>query len=104
MINPHVYGWAIDIWPDSFPLGQGMSKEEFLAKGKPVVFHKKREDIVTASFKNEFFVAKDDKEYIELINTIMKDRVFTKKMVQLEQEYQLTFKGKSLVDVLEAKF
>ena len=36
-INPHIYGWVIDVWLDSFPLIGGHSVEEFKAKGGVVI-------------------------------------------------------------------
>lgn len=36
-VNPHVYGWVIDICLDTFPLYGGNSVEEVKAKGKAIV-------------------------------------------------------------------
>lgn len=36
-INPHVYGWVIDVWPETFPLYQGVSQEEFISKNNGIV-------------------------------------------------------------------
>ena len=36
-VNPHVFGWVIDVWPDSFPLRQGNSLSEYRSKGKAYV-------------------------------------------------------------------
>jgi hypothetical protein len=37
-VNPHMCGWVIDVWPDSFPLRQGQSKNEYSAKGGVVIY------------------------------------------------------------------
>lgn len=36
-IQAHLYGNIIDIWPNTFPVPQGLSTLEFMAKGKPVL-------------------------------------------------------------------
>lgn len=82
-ISPHVYGWVIDIWPDTFPLGQGLSKEEFLAKGGSAVFHRKREDMKKS--EKQFFLAESDKEYIEITNKLINDKLFRKKVNEIEK-------------------
>jgi glycosyltransferase involved in cell wall biosynthesis len=38
-VNPHVFGWVIDIWLDSFPLRQGHSLVEAQAKGGAIVHY-----------------------------------------------------------------
>jgi len=40
-VNPHVYGWIIDVWLDTFPLFQGQSRVEYQAKNGSIVVLKK---------------------------------------------------------------
>ena len=68
MVNPHVFGWVIDVWPDSFPLNQGQSKDEFRAKKKPIVFY--RDDIKQTS-RNKSYVATNIDEYIQNVNELI---------------------------------
>ena len=99
-VNSHIYGWVIDVWPDSFPLGQGQSKDEFIAKKKPVIFHIKR--AIKRDNINKVFVAKDDNEYIEFVSKLIKNKEKRKEIAQLE--YKLWFKNsdiKSFLKVLE---
>jgi hypothetical protein len=100
-VNPHQFGWVIDVWPDSFPLGQGQSKDEFIAKKKPVIFHRKRDDIKRDEI-NKVFVAKDDNEYIEFINELIKNTEKRNEIAELE--YKLWFEDidiKSFVKVIK---
>jgi len=39
MVNPHVYGWVIDMWINTFPLAGGQAVEEYLAKENGIVIH-----------------------------------------------------------------
>jgi len=76
LIKPHVYGWVIDVWPDSFPLRQGQSKNEYLAKGGVVVFMEK---YVNDTIKNWYkdldikVLAKDKDEYISIMESFIKN-------------------------------
>jgi len=38
-INPHVYGWVIDIWLNTFPLVGGQAVDEFRAKENGIIIH-----------------------------------------------------------------
>jgi len=99
-VNPHIYGWVIDVWPDSFPLGQGQSKDEFIAKNRPVIFHIKRG--VKRNNNNKVFIAKDDSEYIEFVSKLIKNKEKREEIAQLE--HKLWFKNsdiKSFMKVLE---
>ena len=75
-VNPHIYGWVIDVWPDSFPLRQGQSKNEFIAKGRLVIFHKKYINKTIEKWYDKCKLkpfANNTNEYIELINNIIKN-------------------------------
>ncbi len=72
-VNPHIFGWVIDIWPDSFPLGEGQSKDEFIAKKRPAIFHIKRK--ISKDKKNNISVANNNKEYINIISKLINNRV-----------------------------
>jgi len=37
MVNPHIFGWIIDVWINTYPLFQGVSQEEYYEKGNGVV-------------------------------------------------------------------
>jgi hypothetical protein len=53
-INPHVYGWVIDIWPETFPLYQGVSQEEFISKnnGTVITIWKKKVSNIKTQINN----------------------------------------------------
>lgn len=71
-VNPHIYGWVLDLIPDSFPLGQGSSKDEYIAKGGCVIMHQKRFE--TSDYLR-LYIAHDDQEYSELVlNTLYEDK------------------------------
>ena len=94
MVKAHVYGWVIDVWPDSFPQGQGQSKDEFIAKKRPVIFHIKRK--ITLDENNRDFVALRDEEYIEKVTKLIHSDKYRKHISQLE--YKLWYKNKMNVD------
>ena len=83
-VKPHVYGWVIDVWCDSFPLGQGQSKDEFIAKKKPVIFHIKRQ--IKRDNINRVFVAKDEEEYIAFVNELIMNKNKRKDIAELEHK------------------
>jgi hypothetical protein len=75
-VNPHVFGWVIDVWPDSFPLRQGQSKNEYIAKGGVVVFMDKYlNDTIRNWYKgNDISVcAKNINDYVELVSLYIND-------------------------------
>ena len=59
MVNPHIFGWIIDVWINTYPLVQGFSQEEYHAKGHGVVVQGEffiKNDFITdyEEVKNEF--------------------------------------------------
>jgi hypothetical protein len=89
-VNPHMYGWVIDVWPDSFPLGNGQSKDEFIAKKRPVIFHSKRK--IKRTEENKEFVAENNEEYIYIVNSLIES--FEKRKKIANREYELWYKYK----------
>jgi hypothetical protein len=100
MVNPHIFGWVIDVWPDTFPLGGGHSRDEFIAKKKPVVFHIKRSEKYADYEKGEF-LAYTDEEYIEKINRLVKDEEYRKYLGELEYKVWIEERNRHKKDFLE---
>ena len=89
-INPNVYGWVLDIWADTFPLRQGLSTGEFLAKRKAFVTHGNyytKEHL--KRFKKKYSdvdplpLVFSEKEYIERLNLIITNKEYYKKLANL---------------------
>ncbi len=82
-VNPHVFGWVIDVWPDSFPLRQGQSKNEYIAKGGSIIFMDKYLNDTIRNWYKGFEIppiAKDEKEYIEFVNRLINDKDYKNKL------------------------
>jgi hypothetical protein len=101
MVNPHVYGWIIDIWPDTFPLRQGQSKEEFMAKGGSVVFMEKYiNDTIRNWYKNLEIkpFATNEKEYVSFTNKLIQNKELRRKLGDYNKNI---FKQKDIKDFIE---
>ena len=57
-VNPHIFGWVIDVWINTYPLFQGVSQEEYHAKGNGIVIQS--EVIINCKYDSEFF----EKEFL----------------------------------------
>jgi len=98
MINPHIYGWVIDVWPDSFPLRGGVAKGEYKAKGGFFVTHLKYyknesyKIILDEKYSNEgveYPIAYDTKEYIYFVNKAIKDKKYREMIGKIQKENSL---------------
>ena len=70
-VNPHIYGWVIDIWPDTFPLSHGKSVNEFMAKKACFLRLVDKDKVSTDLFVNEsicYILKKLHKEKIPIKN------------------------------------
>ena len=88
-VDAHIYGWVIDVWPDSFPLRQGQSKNEYIAKGGVVVFMEKYlNDTIRNWYKN--FEMKlwgnNEKEYIQKVNKFIKNKELRSKLSKFNKK------------------
>jgi predicted O-linked N-acetylglucosamine transferase (SPINDLY family) len=88
MVNPHIWGWVIDVWPETFPLRQGQSRNEYEAKGGAIIGYKKyysKGAIKTIeNFAKELEIesplAKNLDEYVELTTKAIKDKEYREKL------------------------
>jgi len=97
-VNPHIYGWVIDVWPDSFPLRGGVAKGEYKAKGGFFVTHLKYyknesyKIILDEKYSNEgveYPIAYDTKEYIYFVNKAIKDKKYREMIGKIQKENSL---------------
>ena len=58
-VDPHMFGWIIDIWLNTYPLPQGISQEEYHEKGHGIVIQSKH--IINCKYDYEFI----EKEILE---------------------------------------
>jgi hypothetical protein len=57
-VNPHIYGYVIEVWINTFPAVQGQSQIEYHAKGSGVIF---QGDVITnCNDKNDYDLIKKD--------------------------------------------
>jgi hypothetical protein len=98
-VNPHMYGWVIDVWPDSFPLEQGQSKNEFMAKKGCVIFYNDLSNI-NESVYNYFYnyfelklnfspLGMHPKEYIQKVNSVIRNNKLRKDVGSIEYESRI---------------
>jgi len=97
-INSAVYGWVIDYMLDSFPIGQGESKNEFIAKGKIAIFLKTAiSKTVENWYKNNTPfnpIANNIKEYIKIANLIVSQKTTQKYLKKYNKTiFKKRFKG-----------
>jgi len=88
-VNPHIYGWVIDVWLDSFPLRQGQSKNEYTAKGGVVIYmNEYLNDTIRNWYKN--FEMKpwgnNEKEYIQEVNKFIKNKELRTKLSKFNKK------------------
>ena len=93
-VNPHMFGWVIDVWLDTFPLLQGHSRNEYQAKGGSIIVLKKY--YPTASFENMKRLSKkyntknpivNKEEYIEFANNLIKNKNLRNIQGELNKEW-----------------
>jgi hypothetical protein len=80
-VNPHQFGWVIDVWPETFPLRQGNSRNEYEAKGGAIIGYKKYytqkaiEDIEKIAKTINFSPLADNlKEFVEKTSKVIQDK------------------------------
>jgi len=90
-VNPHIFGWVIDVWLETFPLRQGQSRNEFEAKKGAIIGHKKYyaqkaiENIEKLVKEINIIspLADSKKEYIEKASQIIKNQDLRKEIGNL---------------------
>jgi len=92
------------VWPDSFPLPQGNSKKEFMAKGGGAIildnrYNKIDKEAFDIKFKECLVIplANSNKEYIEVANKIIQNRKSRECLAKRMQEY--TFDIDTTIDI-----
>jgi len=64
-VNPHMFGWIIDVWINTYPLVQGVSQEEYHEKGNGIVIQS--ELIIKNNFITDYEeLKKEYKDKMEL--------------------------------------
>jgi len=86
LVNPHIFGWVIDVWLDSFPLWQGQSAEEFRMKGGILIRKKVDEKPTYDEFEKVLKQASIEEIYEGKAKIDLKDINLPPKYVKLLNE------------------
>jgi len=109
-VNSHVYGWVIDVWPDSFPLRGGQAKAEYRSKNGFLVDHLKaykgNSYIKALQIKEKY--AKDsiqyptavtNSEYIAFINRGIKEINYRTEISKIQKELLFNIVPDNILDI-----
>jgi hypothetical protein len=98
-VNPHMYGWVIDVWPDTFPLEQGHSKSEFMAKKGCLIFSYNHSSEFNKRMYDNFMsklnfvpLGEDVKEYIYKVNSVIKNSKLRKDVGNIQYNLKINEK------------
>jgi len=94
LVNPHIFGWIIDIWLDTFPLPQGQSRDEYQAKNcGNIVFgfapKARRDKKWFKKYYNDFFsiaFPSNCDEYIKAVNIILRNNDIKEELKRIDKE------------------
>jgi len=81
-VNSHIFGWVIDVWPDTFPLRQGQSRVEYREKDGVIIGMEKYYTDKAINLKKRIAIknnliyplASNKEEYIKLVTLMVKDK------------------------------
>ena len=113
-VKPHVYGWVIDVWCETFPLRQGHSRNEFEAKGGAIVGYKKyytqNAIIDIENLSQELNIptplSNNLEEFVVITNNLIKDKNLRKKtglLYKQLREFYSQFDFNQVKKVLDCK-
>ena len=76
--DPHILGWAFDVFCEQWPIWSGLSSLEMMSKGIPVVSYM-YEDLALfiepyLSLRDSQLVTKSHQEYIEMVIRLLEDK------------------------------